>query len=115
MRVLLDHCTPARLRRHLAPHSVNTAYRLGWHQLTNGKLLHAAEQGGYDVFITADQNMQYQQRVSDRRIAIIVLTNGNWPAIEANLPKLVAVVDRCKPGDFHVVAMDDSSASVPAL
>ena len=80
MRVLFDQGTPAPLRRALAPREVSTAFELGWSNLENGDLLRAAE-GRFDVFITTDQNLRYQQNLTARQLAILVLPTTNWPEI----------------------------------
>ena len=60
MKILLDHCAPAPLRRHLLPHFVETAAQHGWEEKENGDLLSAAEADGFDCLITADKNIRYQ-------------------------------------------------------
>ena len=72
MRILFDQGTPVPIRRFLAEHSVSTAAYMGWAQLRNGELLSAAEAIGFDVFLTPDKNIRYQQNLSARRISIIV-------------------------------------------
>ncbi len=64
MRILFDQGTPLPLRDSLTGHAVATAYELGWSTLGNGELLDAAERAGYDLFITTDQNLRYQQNLS---------------------------------------------------
>jgi predicted nuclease of predicted toxin-antitoxin system len=73
MRILFDQGTPVPLRRHLTRHVVDTAFERGWSALHNGELLDVAEQEGYDLLMTTDQNWQYQQHLADRPLAIIVL------------------------------------------
>jgi len=68
VRILLDQGTPVPLRRALPDHSVVTAHEKGWATLTNGELLAAAE-GSFDVFVTTDQNLRYQQNLTERRLA----------------------------------------------
>ena len=65
MNILLDQGTPAPLRRYLPGHTVATTYEQGWASLANGRLLDAAEQAGYDLLITTDQNLRYQQNFAD--------------------------------------------------
>ncbi len=72
MRILFDQGTPAPLRHALTGHSVSTAYEKGWDQLGNGDLLNAAE-AAFDVFVTTDQNLRFQQNLTGRRLAILVL------------------------------------------
>ncbi len=71
MKILLDRSAPAPLRRLLTSHAVETAYERGWSTLQNGELLVAAETGEFDVFITADSNLKYQQT---RNMTIVVLS-----------------------------------------
>jgi hypothetical protein len=73
MRVLFDQGTPAPLRRLLVQHEVSTAYEQDWSRLKNGELLSAAELAGFEVFVTTDTNLRYQQNLATRTIAIVVL------------------------------------------
>lgn len=66
MRILFDQGTPAPLRHALKEHAVTAAYELGWSELDNGELLAAAE-AEFDVLVTTDQNLRYQQRLAGRR------------------------------------------------
>lgn len=77
MRVLFDKNAPYGLARHLEAHTVSKAADLGWGTLQNGELIAAAEEAGFEVFLTADKNLQYQQNLSERRIGIVVL--GHYP------------------------------------
>ena len=72
MRILLDQGTPQPLRRELSGHIVDTVYEQARSTLKNGILLTTAEQAGYDLFITTDQNLRYQQNLRDRHLAILV-------------------------------------------
>ncbi len=74
MLVLFDHSTPAPLASHLTGHSVTEARDRGWDTLSNGELLAEAERAGFDVLLTADRNMRYQQNLSGRKIALVVLS-----------------------------------------
>jgi hypothetical protein len=103
MRILFDQATPVPLRRFLSGHSVSTAAHQGWDELRNGELLKAAEDDGFEVLLTTDQNMRYQQNLSTRKIAIVVLGKGNWPLIEPHVQKVAAAVNAAAPGTFAVV------------
>jgi len=81
LRVLFDQGTPAPIRRSLTEHNIETTHERGWSTLRNGKLLSLAENEGFDVFVTTDTNLKYQQNLSSRRIAIIVLSTTSWPRI----------------------------------
>jgi len=78
MRILFDQGTPVPLRALLSGHSVSTAYEMGWSELANGDLLAAAE-ADFDALITSDQNLRYQQNLTGRRLAILVLPTTSWP------------------------------------
>lgn len=92
MRILFDHCTPAPLRRHLTGHSVNTAAERGWHELRNGFLLEMADAEGYQLLITADQSLRYQQDLASRRIAGLVLRVASWPRTRPHVGVILEIV-----------------------
>lgn len=73
MRVLIDECIDERLRNHLPGHDCQTARYAGLAGLNNGDLLTAAENARFDVFLTVDQSIEYQQNLVGRRIAIIIV------------------------------------------
>ena len=93
MRVLFDQGTPVPLRRYLAGHQVVTAYERGWSRLKNGDLLDAAERDGFEVFVTTDSNLRYQQNLARRRIAIVVLTTTDWSRIRPAVDIVIRIVD----------------------
>jgi len=93
MKILLDQGTPVPLRRHLHPHDVDTANECQWSTLQNGDLLSAAEDAGYHVLITTDQNLRYQQNLSERRIAILVLCTTSWPRIRERVAEVVTALN----------------------
>lgn len=103
MNILFDQGTPVTLRRHLPEHSVKTAYEQGWSDLVNGKLLDAAEQSGFDLLITTDKNLQYQQNLKDRRIAIIVLRSTSWPRIQHSIAAIHAALERIAVGTYEEI------------
>jgi hypothetical protein len=98
MRILFDHGTPAPLRRTLTGHNVSTAYEMQWTKLDNGALLKAAELD-FDALVTTDQNLRYQQNLTGRRIAILILPTTSWPKIQAHTEQVRAAVDALRPGD----------------
>ncbi len=100
MRILFDQGTPAPLRQVLSGHEVITAFELGWSTLKNGELLAAAEQEGFELFVTTDRNLRYQQNLRSRRIAILVLSTTSWPRIRNAVDQVVAVANSCEPGAF---------------
>jgi hypothetical protein len=72
---------------------VSTAYELGWGALDNGALLQLAEKRGFEILITTDQNLKYQQNLVNRKIAIVVLSTTSWPRIQKSLSAIVKAVD----------------------
>lgn len=100
MRVLFDKSTPFGLIRHLHAHSVATAQEFGWDRLSNGDLLKAAEAAGFEVFLTADKNLRYQENLSFRRIALVVLGNSPWPLVRLHIPEVVAAIDAAQQGSY---------------
>jgi len=100
MRILFDQGTPVPLRRWLTTHHVETAWQRGWAELSNGDLLSAAESSGFDLLVTTDQNLRYQQNLSDRQIGIFVLTVANWPTLEPHAADIAVTIDAMQPGAF---------------
>ena len=99
MRILFDQGTPVPLRRHLSNHLVSTAFEMGWAQLANGELLAAAE-SQFDVLITTDRNLRYQQNLAGRSIAIVILPFAGWPKLQTLTVKIAAAIDELRPGDY---------------
>jgi hypothetical protein len=103
MLILFDQGTPVPLRSFLAGHTVKTAAQQGWSTLANGDLLRAAETEGFDLPLTTDKNLAFQQSLKDRRIAIVVLGNPQWPAARLHVQSIVAAVNAATPGSYVVV------------
>jgi hypothetical protein len=100
LKVLFDQGTPAPLRRALGAHRVETANERGWSELLNGDLIAAAEAAGFEVFVTTDRNLKYQQNLTGRRLAIVVLLTTSWPRIRQALPVVVAAIDAATSGTY---------------
>ena len=103
MLILFDHGTPRGIARFLPDHSVTRARELGWDTLSNGELLAEAEQAGFDVFLTADRNIRYQQNLTGRKIALVVLSTPQWPVVRLHTAKIVAAVNAATPGSYTEV------------
>ena len=103
MLILFDNGTPAPLRHALHGHEVVEAIERGWDRLVNGELIAAAEEAGFDVLLTTDKNMRYQQNLSGRRIAFVVIGNQQWPILRRHVEKVVAAVSAATPGSFAEV------------
>ncbi len=101
MLVLFDNGTPRTLARFLIDHHMVTEARArGWHELENGDLLNVAEAAWFEVLVTTDKNLSYQQNLSGRRISIVVLGKGRWSLVRAHVSAVVAAVDAATPGSF---------------
>lgn len=101
MRVLLDECVPRRLKRELPGHEVHTVTEHGWSGVKNGKLLALAE-AEFEVFLTVDQNLKYQQNLTAFRIAVILLAarNNRLKTLLPLMPEVREALDKIGPGDF---------------
>jgi hypothetical protein len=100
VRVLFDQGTPAPLRKALTGHTISTAFEMGWAQLDNGDLLKMAE-AAFDVLITTDQNLRYQQNLGGRRLAILIFPTTSWPRIEQHVAQVLAALNQLRPGEVH--------------
>jgi len=105
MFVLFDHSVPAPLSSHLTDHTVTEARDRGWDRLSNGDLLSEAERGGFEVFLTADKNIRYQQNLKGRKIAILVLSTPQWPVVRLHVQKIAAAVKSATPGSYAEVVL----------
>jgi len=99
MRILFDQGTPLPLRDFLNDHQVSTAFRMGWDQLKNGDLIAAAE-AQFDALVTTDKNWKYQQQLTGRRIAIVVLPTTNWPQLRLQAKRIVEAIQKAGPGAY---------------
>ena len=94
------------MRKALAAHVVETAYERGWSGLENGVLISAAENAGFEVLVTTDRNLKYQQNLSARMLSIVGLLSTSWPRIRLALPAVVGAIDSAKPGGYVEVKVD---------
>src|ERR1019366_8683616 len=93
MLILFDNGTPAPLRYALKNHVVVEAIERGWDTLANGELIAAAEEAGFELLLTTDKNLRYQQNLKDRKIAFVVLGNQQWPVLRRHVDRVVAAVN----------------------
>jgi len=103
MRILFDHGTPAGIARFLTTHEVTEAIEHGWDRISNGALLSKAEAAGFDLLLTTDKNIRYQQNLKGRKIAIVVLGTSAWRRLRPHLDQVVAVVNAAVPGSYAEV------------
>jgi hypothetical protein len=111
VKILFDQGTPVPLRRSLATHSIDTAFELGWSNLRNGELLGRAEERGYDLLVTTDQQIRHQQNLSERRLAILVLLSTSWPRIRSHLVEIEEAVNRIRPGDYREISISTQESA----
>ena len=104
MLVLFDHGTPKGLIRELPGHTVHTAQAKGWDTLSNGEPLKAAESAGIEVLLTTDRRIRYQQNLTARRIALVVLTGSTrWSRVRPHFARIAAAVAAATPGSYSEV------------
>jgi len=103
MRNLFDQGTPLPLKQYLSEHQVETAFELGWSRLTNGELLAAAE-GRFDVLVTTDRNLRYQQSLSGRKLSVPVLPTTSWPKLQGQIQSIVTALASCRQGEYLELA-----------
>ncbi len=104
MKIFFDANTPAPLAKSLRGHQVSRADQLGWQGLENGELLDAVEQAGFDVLLTCDQNVRYQQNFAGRSLAIVILSTNHWPSLKSVAERIAIAVDFAQAG--QVVRID---------
>jgi hypothetical protein len=109
MLILFDHSIPGPLAAYLTAHRITRAKDRGWDRLTNGDLLAEAERAGFEILLTADNNMRYQQNLSGRGIALVVLTSPQWPRVQRHIERIVAAVDAATAGSYGEVKIPYNS------
>ncbi len=111
MRILLDECLPARLRRALGEHDVHTVQGLGWSGIKNGALLRRAVSERFEIFLTVDRNLEYQQHMPGVALAVITLRARSNDIVDL-LPLMPAVLDLLPvvvPGQVSRIPAESSS------
>jgi len=103
LRVLFDKNVPYPLKRYLAEYQMKTAEEEGWGQISNGELISRAEQAGYAILITCDQNVRYQQNLTHRKISMVVLGSNIWPSVRQKVGDIASALARVSPGSFEFV------------
>ena len=104
MLILFDHGTPKGLALALSAHSVHTAHAKGWDTLSNGALLDAAEESGFELLLTTDRRIRHQQNLQGRRVALVVLTGATrWSLVRQHAERIAAAVASATPGSYTEV------------
>ena len=101
MRILFDQGAPVPIAAYLREHTVRTAVEEGWDTLANGDLLRVAEEAGFDVLLTAGNNLAYQQNLKGLKIAIVVLNGNRWRLVQRVIRKIVVAINNAEPGSCH--------------
>lgn len=108
MKILFDQGTPAPLRHALVAHTVGTAFEHGWQALQNDELLAAAEAAGFDVLVTTDQNLRYQQNLAQRQLASLVLSTTNWKRIRQHVALVVDAIAAVSAGQYVELSIPET-------
>jgi hypothetical protein len=112
MRILFDESVPQKLRLLIdGSHTLATAWFQGWSGFKNGALLDAAERAGFEPLITADQELlSYQQNLTRRKIAPVVLSTNNWSFIKADSRAIMAAINATTPGSYVEVEIPEDAS-----
>jgi len=107
VRIFLDECVDWRLARDIAGHQVRTARQMGWRAIRNGELLSLAS-AEFDVFLTVDRNLAFQQNVAGLGIAVVVLcaSSNRLAKLKPLIPELLRALDTAKPGAVTLIGND---------
>lgn len=108
MKVIFDNSTPAPLAAFLIGHEIKMCPKLGWARLGNGELLTAAEAAGFELMISADQSLKYQQNLTERSIALIVLGSNDWSIVRNYAAVVAACADAATPNSYVFIEMPTS-------
>jgi hypothetical protein len=113
MRILLDHCVPKRLRRLLMGHLVLTTEAMGWKTYKNGRLLNLAEMQ-FDVFLTTDKSIPFQQNMDERSIALVIMSakNNSVPTLASLIPQVLSLLPTVEPGQVYIVEAQEETDDV---
>jgi hypothetical protein len=103
MRIQFDQGVPGGLAASLPAHEVTEARKLNWERISNGELLGLAEGAGFDLLLTTDKNVRYQQNLTGRKISIVVLGNSPWRLVRQHLDAIAAAVNASTPGSYMEV------------
>jgi hypothetical protein len=105
MKILFDQGVPVPLRKQLSEYQIDTAFERGWSQLENGELLAEAEREGYELLVSTDQNLKFQQNLAVRSLAVLVLLSTSWPRIKSKVDEIRTKIAGMKSGDYDEVSI----------
>jgi predicted nuclease of predicted toxin-antitoxin system len=105
MKILLDECITKRLKTKLSEYKVNTVFEMGWSGLKNGNLMTKAIENNFDIFLTIDKNIEYQQNLNNYPIAVVVLNTSNSKIefLEQLMPKFKQDINTFEKGKIYKI------------
>jgi len=106
LKILFDQGVPKPLQAYLAGHEVSRAFQLGWASKKNGELLALAEEAGFEILVTTDQNLLHQQNLRGRNTALFILGRGNWPEIKPHAAQIAAEINAVKQPGVYFFAIE---------
>jgi hypothetical protein len=109
VKVLFDQNVPRNLIDYLKAHEVTRSIELKWDTLKNGDLLRVAQDASFEVLVTCDRNLAYQQNLKHRKLAIVVLPAGTWPQLKDSVAEIVRAIGESWPGGFTELTRRDST------
>jgi len=104
LKILLDECTPRLVKRRLPQFIIQTVQEMGWSGIKNGRLLNLAE-GHFDILVSTDQNLPYQQNLSGKKLAVIILPSNKVPIVAQLIPALEEALKVIQPGIFFEIPL----------
>ena len=106
MRILLDECIPRKLKQHFSGLEIKTVSEMGWSSIKNGKLLTLAVENRFDIFLTIDKNLRYQQNMDKYPISIVVMDvlRSKISLMQLLIPQLMAMVDKIEKHKIYEIS-----------
>ena len=106
MKILLDECLPVRLKNLLKEYEVFSVSEMGWRSLKNGKLLRAAVENNFDVFLTVDKKLEYQQNLNSFNIAVVVfiVARNKIELLSLLIPTFIEISNKLEKGKSTIIS-----------
>lgn len=102
MKVIIDECVPHIVKKRLPDRGIKTVQEMGWSGIKNGELLKLVERQ-FDLFITSDKNLRYQQNLAGRQLAIVLLPSNQVPVLVSLLSEIDEAIGNADPGEFREI------------
>ncbi len=106
IRILLDENMPKKLRQSFSAFEVFTSQYAGFGGLRNGELLSAAESAGFNILLTGDKSLEYEQNIAGRKIAVVAISAPHWRIVKDHINRIALAIDGATPGTFTRVDVD---------